>query len=179
MLLVAAGLVGLMVWRFGLSWDLPAFVVFAAAAALLAAVDLRHALLPNRVLVPALVAGAILLTGAALPTGDWAALLRAGIAAVSLFGILLVLALISPRSLGMGDVKLAALLGLHLGWIGWQAVYLGVFLGFLLQAVVGLALLLARRVGRRSELPFGPALLAGALAAVVLAGDGAGLLAAW
>jgi leader peptidase (prepilin peptidase)/N-methyltransferase len=85
----------------------------------------------------------------------------------ALFLAFLALALISPSALGMGDVKLAALLGLYLGWLGWGAVLAGAVAGFVVQAVVAVALLAARRVRRDSELPFGPAMLVGA--AVVMA----------
>ncbi|WP_249523816.1 hypothetical protein [Modestobacter marinus] len=81
------------------------------------------------------------------------------------------MARISSGGLGMGDVRLAGLRGLYLGWLGWPVVVAGFFLGCLLQAVVGLTLLAARRVDRRTGLPFGPALLGGALAAALLAGD--------
>ena len=163
-------LFALTAWRFGVVWELPAFLVLAAAGVLLTVIDLQHRLLPNRVLVPAFCAGALLLTGAAALTGDWPALLRAGIAAVVLFAVYLFLALISPRSLGMGDVKLAGLLGLFLGWIGWGAVVVGAAAGFVVQALVGLVLLAGRRIGLRSELPFGPAMLLGAAFAIA-AGD--------
>jgi leader peptidase (prepilin peptidase)/N-methyltransferase len=76
--------------------------------------------------------------------------------------VYLVLALIAPSGLGMGDVKLAGLLGLYLGWLGWGAVVLGAMAGFVVQAVVALLLLATRRIGLRGELPFGPAMLAGA-----------------
>jgi leader peptidase (prepilin peptidase)/N-methyltransferase len=79
-----------------------------------------------------------------------------------------VLALISPRSLGMGDVKLAGLLGLFLGWLGWDAVVLGAAAGFIVQAVVALLLLAGRRIGLRGELPFGPSMLVGAALAIFL-----------
>jgi leader peptidase (prepilin peptidase)/N-methyltransferase len=71
----------------------------------------------------------------------------------------------------MGDVKLAALLGLCLGWLGWGALVLGTLAAFVVQAVLALLLLATRRVGLRGELPFGPAMLAGAALAVVLAGS--------
>ena len=152
-------LVGL---RFGVSWELPAFLVLAGSGVLLAVVDLRHRLLPNRVVLPAIVAGAGLLLVAAAGEWAWLALLRAAVGAGLLFAGYLVLALISPRGLGMGDVKLAALLGLHLGWLGWAAVVVGAVAGFLVQAVLALALLAGGRIGLRGELPFGPAMLAGA-----------------
>ena len=86
--------------------------------------------------------------------------------AVGLFVLFLVLALISPSALGMGDVKLAGLVGLPLGWLGWDAVLLGTAAGFVVQAVLSLVLLAARRIDLRGELPFGPAMLLGAAVAV-------------
>lgn len=168
--LASASLFALTAWRFGLTGELPAFLVLAAAGVLLTVLDLQHRLLPNRVLGTAFAAGAVLLTGAAALTGAWSDLLRAGTAAVALFAVYLVLALISPRSLGMGDVKLAGLIGLHLGWLGWPAVVLGAAAGFVVQALVALVLLAARRIGLRGELPFGPAMLLGA--ALVIARPG-------
>jgi leader peptidase (prepilin peptidase)/N-methyltransferase len=136
--------------------------VLAGVAVLLAAIDLRHHLLPNRVLVPSIGIGAALLTIAASATGDWSALLRGVVAAASLFVVFFVLVLISPRSIGMGDAKLAALLGLYLGWLGWELVPLGIAAGFVVQALLAVLLLGTRRIGLKGELPFGPALLLGA-----------------
>jgi len=161
-----AVLFALVGWRFGVAWDLPAFLWFAAAAVLLTVIDVQHRLLPNRVIVPAFAGGAVLLTAAAAADQAWPALLRAGLGAAVLFAVFLVLALISPRSLGMGDVKLAALLGLFLGWLGWDAVVVGGAAGFVVQAVLALGVLAARRIGLRGELPFGPAMLVGAAVAV-------------
>lgn len=152
--------------RFEASAELPAYLVLAAAGVLLAVVDLRHRLLPNRVVGPALVAGGLLLTGAAAVDGRWDDPARAALGAVVLFALFLVMALISPSALGMGDVKLAGLLGLHLGWLGWDTVALGAAAGFVVQAVLSLVLLAARRIDLRGELPFGPAMLAGAVVAI-------------
>jgi leader peptidase (prepilin peptidase) / N-methyltransferase len=80
--------------------------------------------------------------------------------------VYLILALISPAGLGMGDVKFSGLLGLALGWAGWQSVLLGVLAGFVLNAVVALLVMVIRR-DRGGEVPFGPAMVAGA--ALVLA----------
>jgi leader peptidase (prepilin peptidase)/N-methyltransferase len=156
-------LTALTVLRTGLSWEL-----LAVVGVLLALVDLQHRLLPNRVVLPALAAGTALLLLAALADGAWDALLRAVLGAAALFAVYLVLALVSPGGLGMGDVKLAALVGLYLGWLGWAAVVLGALAGFVVQAVVALGLLATRRIGLRGELPFGPAMLAGA--ALVIGG---------
>ncbi|MGY1809587.1 prepilin peptidase [Blastococcus sp. SYSU D00669] len=165
--LVTGVLLGVLAALLGPSWSLPAFLLVAAVGVLLAVVDLRHRLLPDRVVVPALGLCLALLTAAAAADGDWPRLGRAVLAAAALFAVFLVLALVSPGGMGMGDVKLAALLGLPLGWLGWDAVVLGGAAGFLVQAVLALGLLATRRVGLRSELPFGPAMLAGALVVTV------------
>jgi leader peptidase (prepilin peptidase)/N-methyltransferase len=157
--------------RFGLSWQLPAFLSLAGAGVLLAVIDLQHRKLPDRVVRPGIAAGAGLLAVAAVGEHAWPPLLRAGVGAVVLFAVFLLMALISPKSLGMGDVKLAALLGLYLGWLGWGAVVLGAAAGFVVQALVALVLLAARRVKLRGELPFGPAMLLGA--ALVIGCSGA------
>lgn len=169
---LALALVGL---RFGWSAELPAWAWFVALGLLLAVIDLRELLLPNRVLLPGTLVTVALLTLAAAVDGSWPDLWRALLAGAACFALLLVMALISPASLGMGDVKLAALLGLVLGWLGWPAVLMGLFLGFVIQAVAGLLLLAVQRAGRRTELPFGPALLVGTLVAALLAGDWAAL----
>jgi leader peptidase (prepilin peptidase)/N-methyltransferase len=148
--------------RFGPSWELPAFLALAVAGVLLAVIDLEHRLLPNRIVGPATATGAVLLGIAAAAGADGHDLLRAVLGAAVLFLVYLVLALIAPSGLGMGDVKLAGLLGLYLGWLGWGAVVLGAMAGFVVQAVVALLLLATRRIGLRGELPFGPAMLAGA-----------------
>jgi leader peptidase (prepilin peptidase) / N-methyltransferase len=158
------GLTGL---RFGFSWSLPAFLLLATAGVLLAVIDLEHRLIPNRILIPATGGAALLLALATATTGAWSHLLGAALGGVVLFLFFLVLALIAPAGLGMGDVKLAGLLGLYLGWLGWSAVVVGAVAGFVVQAVVALVLLAARRVGLKGEIPFGPAMLAGAALAIL------------
>ncbi|TFV51920.1 A24 family peptidase [Blastococcus sp. TF02A-35] len=164
--LATALLFGATALRFGSVWELPAFLVVAGAGVLLAVVDLRHRLLPDRVVLPSLAAAAALLLLAAAVEGSWDQLLRSALGAVVLFAVYLAMALVSPGAMGMGDVKLAALLGLALGWLGWAAVLLGAFAGFVVQAVLALGLLAARRITLRGELPFGPAMLLGAAAVI-------------
>jgi len=163
-----AALFALTTLRFGPSWELPAFVFIAAVGVLLAVIDLRHKTLPNRVTLPAIGVGAVLLAVAAAGTGEWPSLRRAALSAVVLFVVFFVLVMISPRSIGMGDAKLAALLGLYLGWLGTPVLVLGVLAGFVVQAVLALVLLATRRIGLRGELPFGPAMLLGAGLAIAL-----------
>jgi leader peptidase (prepilin peptidase)/N-methyltransferase len=77
---------------------------------------------------------------------------------------------IYPAGLGWGDVKLAGILGLYLGWLGLAVLAAGLFLGYLLAAGAGLGLIAAGRASRKTQLPFGPFLLAGTLAAIMLSG---------
>ncbi len=158
----------LVVLRLGASAEVPAFLVLATAAVLLTVVDARHRLLPDRVVLPTLAAGTVLLALAAAGTGDWPALLRALLGAAAMFAGFLVLAVISPSGLGMGDVKLAAVLGLYLGWLGWTPLLAGALAAFVVQALAVLVLLAAGRVRRDGDLPFGPAMLVGAALAMAL-----------
>ncbi|MFF0989898.1 prepilin peptidase [Kocuria nitroreducens] len=164
---VTAALFILVALFLGASWQLPAYLFFASVAVVLAVIDLRHHLLPNAVVLPALSIGFVLLTLAAAGENTWDALLRAVLGAVVLFMLYLVLAIISPAGLGMGDVKLAAVLGLFLGYQGWGALFVGALLASVFGALVGLVVLTTRRGGLRSDVPFGPSLLAGALVAVL------------
>ncbi|HEU5108776.1 MAG TPA: prepilin peptidase, partial [Micromonosporaceae bacterium] len=149
---------------------LAAFLLAAVAGVLLAAIDLACLRLPDVIVLPVLAAGLLLCGAAAVVAGTAdarQALLRALVAALALAGGYLVLALLPGGNLGLGDVKLAALLGLLLGWLSWGAVLLGALLPHLINGPVALAMLLSHRAERGSSLPLGPALLAGALAAVI------------
>ena len=154
--------------RFGWSAQLPAWLWLVGVGLLLAVVDLRTLRLPNRVVLTGVVGAVVLLTGAAAADDAWPALARAALGGGVAFGVLLVLALVAPSGMGMGDVKLAGMLGLYLGWLGWPELVTGLFLGFGVQAVLGLALIAVRRAGRKTELPFGPALIVGTLVAALL-----------
>ncbi len=154
----------------GAGWTalLPAFAVLALLGTPLMVIDVEHHRLPDRLLVPLGGAAAVLLTLAALPDGAWSALGRAGAAAAAVFAALFALNLASPRSFGMGDVKLGGILGGYLGWFGWPFALWGMFLGFVLGAMAAVGLVLARRATMRSAVPFGPALQLGALLTVLL-----------
>ncbi|HEY3095549.1 MAG TPA: A24 family peptidase [Acidimicrobiia bacterium] len=156
--------------RYHDSWALPAFLAVAAGLVALSVIDLEHFLLPNRVVYPLTLATIVLLTLAALGDGDWGALGRAVLGGVAGMVTLGVLHLASPRSMGFGDVKLAFVLGLALGWLGWGELVLGLFCGFLAGALVGVVLIALRRRGRKDHLPFGPFLAFGTLV-VLLWGD--------
>lgn len=150
----------------GATAALPAYLFMGAAGVLLAVIDAEHHRLPDRIVLPSYVIGATLLLTAAIVTGDIAAWVRALLAAAAVFAAFLVLALISPDGFGFGDVKLGGLLGMYLGWLGWDDVVLGVAAGFVIGTAVALALVALRRATLRSPVAFGPALLVGALVAV-------------
>jgi leader peptidase (prepilin peptidase) / N-methyltransferase len=160
-------LFGAMAARFVGSGAVPAYLVLAAGLLALSLIDLEHYLLPNRIVFPLAGLGAALLGLAALVDGDADPYIRALLGSLAAFGALFAMHLISPRGMGMGDVKLALVLGLYLGWLGWGVLVLGFFLGFLSGAVVGLALIALRLRTRKDYVPFGPFLSAGTLAAVL------------
>ena len=107
---------------------------------------------------------------AALADDRWHDLLRAGIGMAALYCFYFVLASIYPAGMGFGDVKLAGVLGIYLGWLGWGELVVGAFLGFLFGGVVGLLLMAVRRAGRKSSIPFGPYMLAGAFVSILWGG---------
>jgi leader peptidase (prepilin peptidase) / N-methyltransferase len=156
--------------RIGFSAELPAYLYLGAIGVALALIDIDVKRLPNVIVLPSYIVSAVLLAAAALVEQEWADLLRAGLGMAALYAFYFVLALVYPRGMGFGDVKLAGVLGGYLGWLGWAEVVSGGFLGFLFGGVVGGGLMLARRAGRRSMIPFGPFMLAGALVAILWGG---------
>lgn len=170
-----AALFGALALRFGPTAQLPALLFLGATAVALTVTDARHRRLPDRIVLPSYLVSGALLSAAAVITGDGTALLRAALAMAASFTVYLVLALVTAGGVGPGDVKLAGLLGLHLGWLGWSHAFLAPLLGFLLAALVLLPLLAAGWVHRKSQIPLGPALIAGSLLSV-FAGDS---IAAW
>ena len=166
--LATAGLFAAAAIRFGFDWALPGYLWFFAALLAVSVIDLETFLVPNRIVYPSLVASLLLLGGAAVLEHDPGSFGRALLGAVLASGALLALALLYPRGMGMGDVKLALLLGLYLGWLSLGHVALGLFLGFLLGSVVGIGLIATGVRGRKDQLPFAPFLAAGAVLAVLV-----------
>lgn len=139
-----------------------AFLSMGIFGVVLAAIDVAHHRLPDRlVLTGAGVSGLAFLVDAVV-LDSWAALVRGLICAVVAGALLLLMALISPGGMGLGDVKLAALLSLHTGWLGWQLSILALLAGFAAGALSALVLMALGRVRLRTAIPFGPALLFGA-----------------
>uniref|UniRef100_A0AAU2A0C4 A24 family peptidase n=1 Tax=Streptomyces sp. NBC_00093 TaxID=2975649 RepID=A0AAU2A0C4_9ACTN len=148
--------------------ELGAWLLLAPVGVLLAVVDFRVQRLPDPLTLPLAAAALVLLGVAALlpeHAGDWFISL---LGALVLGGAYFVLFLISPNGMGFGDVKLALGLGAVLGWYGWGSVVLGTFAGFLFGGLYGLALVVARKAGRRTSIPFGPFLIAGAFVGLLI-----------
>ncbi|MGW5270985.1 prepilin peptidase [Streptomyces sp. NPDC004044] len=154
----------------GLRPELAVWLLLAPVAVLLATIDRRVHRLPDRLTLP-LAGGAVALLGGAalLPehAGSWLSALLGGLA---LGGFYFLLFLINPNGMGFGDVKLALSLGVALGWYGWAVLFAGGFAGFVLGAVYGFGLVILRRAGRKTGIPFGPFMIAGALLGILLGG---------
>ncbi|WP_173922790.1 A24 family peptidase [Agromyces sp. Marseille-P2726] len=159
---------GALAVAFGLSWILPALLAFAAASTVLTLVDLAEKRLPNSVVFPTLGVVAVLLVPATWADGAWVRLLWAVGGAAAMFAVYFLLALISPSSMGMGDVKLALVIGLLLGWFGLNAWLIGLLAAFVVGGLVAIVALILRRVTLRGSIPFGPSMLVGALIALLL-----------
>ena len=153
--------------RIGLP-DLPAYLYFGAVGIALALIDIDTRRLPNALVLPSYPVLAVLLTASSWWQGDWSSLARAFLGGAALFGFYLLLTLAYPAGMGFGDVRLAGLIGGILASVSWPSLLFGAFGGFLLGALAGTAIL-ARGGGRKTALPFGPFMLAGALAALFAA----------
>ena len=144
-----------------------AMLYLASISVALAAIDLETSRLPNVLVLPSYLVLGALLGAAALLAGDLEALLRGAIGLASMGGVYLLLAVFS-RGMGMGDVKLAGSIGFALGWLGWSQLAVGWIGGFILGGLVGTLLLVLRRADRKTSIPFGPWLLAGAWIGILL-----------
>jgi leader peptidase (prepilin peptidase)/N-methyltransferase len=148
---------------------LPAYLFFAAIGIALALIDVDCRRLPNAITLPSYPVLAILLTLSAAWQHDWWALARAGLGAAALFGFYLVLRFVHPAGMGLGDVRLAGILGGLLAYLSWSALVIGAFGGFLLGAVVGVAVIISGRGTRKTELPFGPFMITATMLALFAA----------
>lgn len=155
--------------RFGADWALPAYLVLFASLLAVSAIDLERYIIPNRIVYPTIALAVPLLALAALAEGDGDRLWHALAGGALAFGLLLAVHLVTPRGMGFGDVRLAFILGLFLGWLDpWLShVFLGLFLGFLLGSIIGVVLVVLGRRHRQQQIPFGPFLACGTVIAVL------------
>ena len=165
--LATALVLGLLFGRFGGQPDMLAFAFLGALGVALATIDISVQRLPDRLTLPAYPVVIVLLSIAAITGHTEGALGRALLGGLLLAGTYLALALLRPGGIGGGDVKLAGLAGIALGWLGWPTLMFGAALGFILCGAVSLALIAARRLAIQSMISFGPFMLAGALLATL------------
>jgi leader peptidase (prepilin peptidase)/N-methyltransferase len=144
------------------AWAIPAYLYLAAIGVALALIDLDVHRLPDAIVLPSYPAAAALLALASWGAGDWQALLRAAEGGAALWVVYLGLSLVKQGAMGFGDVKLAGILGAYLGWLGWGDLAVGAFAAFFVGGLVSVGLLLAKKAGRRTAIPFGPWMLIGA-----------------
>ncbi|MFF8025626.1 prepilin peptidase [Streptomyces sp. NPDC007896] len=148
--------------------ELAVWLLLAPLGVLLAVVDFQVQRLPDVLTLP-LAGLALVLLGlmALVPehAGQWPTALFGSLV---LGGAYFLLFLVNPNGMGFGDVKLALGIGAVLGWYGWGTVVLGTFAGFLFGGLYGLGLVLMRRAGRKTSIPFGPFLIAGAYVGLLI-----------
>jgi leader peptidase (prepilin peptidase)/N-methyltransferase len=141
--------------------ELAAYLYLATISVVLAVIDLDVRRLPNAIVLPAYLVAAVVFTAVAALDNRWDQLLVAALGLVIAGLVFLLPAFIRPGAMGMGDVKLAGVLGAFLGWLGWNAWATGFIVAFIAGGLFGLALLAMKR-GRKASIPFGPWLLGGA-----------------
>ncbi|MBA9006528.1 prepilin peptidase [Thermomonospora cellulosilytica] len=162
--LLTVAAVALMVWRFGPRPETAAFAYLGAVAVPLAVVDAATRRLPDVLTLPSYpIAAALLGVAAPFAAGGGARYLQAVITMGVLWLLYAVQWFALPGKFGFGDVKLAGVLGLYLGWFGPAVTILGLLAIHVIGALVAVSLLIARRARRGSEIPFGPSMVAGAL----------------
>lgn len=161
---VAAGAVALCSWRLWGTWMLLPFVLLVPFSAVLAELDLRTHRLPNRLVLPGIAASTLLLPAALVADGRWALAWWPVAGGAALFALYLLLALLSREGMGMGDVKLAAIVGSFGGALGLTGWVVAAAAGFVLGGLAALVL----AGSRRARLPFAPWMLLGVFAAVAI-----------
>jgi leader peptidase (prepilin peptidase)/N-methyltransferase len=148
--------------QLGLLPATPAYLYFTAIAVCLTMIDVDVHRLPNSIVLPSYPIIAVLLTLGSVISDHPGALLRAAIGALALYSFYGLLRLSYPKGMGGGDVKLAGIIGGMLSYLSYPTLLVGAFLGFFIGGLWGVAILSTGRVSRKSRLPFGPFMLAGA-----------------
>jgi len=150
----------------GVRWELGAALCLTAIGISLMLIDLQHKRLPDPIVLAGyLVMAAFVLAPGLLMdrSGD---VVRALISGAALFALYFLMLIVYPGGMGFGDVKLAGLLGLVLGWVGYGALAVGAFGAFLLGGAFTIGLLVTGRARRGTAIPFGPWMIAGAVVGV-------------
>ena len=144
-----------------IKFDLPVFIIFALLVTtliIITFIDLDYQIIPNVITIPGIPIG-LISTLLFLPHSIMSAII--GLLAGG--GLLLLMAVIYPGGMGGGDIKMVAMLG---AFLGWQKVFLTIFMGSLIGSIVGITMILLKKQGRKTKIPFGPYLALGALQAI-------------
>ncbi|HLN18018.1 MAG TPA: A24 family peptidase [Acidimicrobiales bacterium] len=158
---------GLAAARLGAVPELAAYCVFIAGSIALAVVDVRIWLVPRKILYPTFALTAVGLLAASAVDDNWTAVVHGAIAGVVALAAFFALWWFLPRAMGFGDVRMAGMVGAGLGWLGFGVAYLGFLAAFLFGSVLGIVLMVRRRTGRKTKLPFGTGLAFGAVVGVL------------
>jgi leader peptidase (prepilin peptidase) / N-methyltransferase len=167
---IATGILfALAFWKFGVSLRAAIYAAFFWVLVVLTVIDLEHKLLPTRIIYPSLLTGWVLLVIDAVIRDDLDRLVDAAIGMAIFSGFFFAVAFAVPRGMGMGDVRLALLLGTFLGYLGGIGfVLLGMFMSFLMGGLIGGIIAVVTKGGRKMKIPFGPFLAAGTLVTIFL-----------
>lgn len=163
-----AALFAALTLRFGLTAELPAYLYLAAIGIALVVIDFDARRMPDSILLPSYVVTVVLLMPAGAASGDWYAGVRAIGGMVALLTLYFALALAYPNGLGFGDVKLAGLVGLYLGWLSWNALFLTAIGGLMIAGVGGTAAVMTHQATRGIAVRIAPCLISAALLALFL-----------
>lgn len=146
--------------------SLPAFLYLAGVGLALAVIDIDTKRLPNSLTLPSYPISLALLSVASLTGAGLRPLLQALAGAAAMYAVYFILWFAAPGGMGFGDVKLAGVLGGYLGWLGWSILAVGLLGGWILGGIIGIALMLTGRAGRKTKIPLGPFMIAGAFLAI-------------
>jgi len=152
--------------KFGLHAELPAYLYLVGVGVALAFIDLDVKRLPDVLTLPSYGVAVVLLGLASISEPHL--LLRAVRGGLAMFGMYFALAFAYPAGMGFGDVKLSGVLGLYTAWLGWDVWGAGLLLGFFLGGFFGIGLVLLKKGGRKTAVPFGPFMLVGAFLAILV-----------
>ena len=161
---ITTGLIFAMVWRqYGMGIPMILALVYCCFLIVVAFIDLEHQIIPSRVIYPAIV---VAILGALVSPGRsiWNSL-GGGLVG---FGILFLIAFINPAGMGMGDVRLAAFMGIITGFPG---VLISLLIGVVAGGLAAALLLLVGLKGRKDSIPFGPFLVLGAMVTLLYGAD--------
>lgn len=167
--IVAGVVLGWAVLQIAPSSALFGFALLAASWGAAAVIDLQTHHLPDVLTLGSYPAFLLLMLPAAVVEGEWAALGRASLLGIGTAIVLFIIAFINPAGFGLGDVKLGLSTGAALGWLGVMEAVAGLLAAFVLMAVVGAVALATKRLGRKSDVAFGPFMIAGVVVAPWLA----------